>query len=164
MTADLNLDHSISSVQLLSHVWFFVTPWTAAHQASLSITNSRSLLKLTSIELVMSSNHLILYCPLLLPPSVSPTIPCIAATHVKRVSQQAAKCPRSRSSIHDYQMNKYNEQKPKGVDQWFFWVIRTSRIWWKLWPFSPCTHMLNFMCNFRDSPNLLKFSQGPSSL
>ena len=54
------------SVQLLSHVWLFVTPWTAACQASLSITNSRSLLKLMSIELVMPSNHLILCHPLLL--------------------------------------------------------------------------------------------------
>ena len=51
-----------------------VTPWTAAHQASLSITNSRSLLKLMSIESVMPSNHLILYCPLLLPPSFFPSI------------------------------------------------------------------------------------------
>ena len=59
-----------SSVQLLSHVWFFETPWTAACQASLSITNSWSLLKLMSIELVMPFNHLILCCPLLLPPSI----------------------------------------------------------------------------------------------
>ena len=50
------------------------TPWTAAHQASLSITNSRSLLKLMSIELVMPSNHLILCCPLLLLPSIFPSI------------------------------------------------------------------------------------------
>ena len=50
-------------------VWLFATPWTAARQASLSISNSRSLLKLVSIELVMPSNHLILCCPLLLLPS-----------------------------------------------------------------------------------------------
>ena len=54
------------SVQLLSHVQLFATPWTVACQASLFITNSQSLLKLMSIELVMSSNHLILCCPLLL--------------------------------------------------------------------------------------------------
>ena len=65
---------SISSVQLLSHVQLFATPWTAACQASLSITNSQSLLKLMSIELVMPSNHLILYCPLLLLPSIFPSI------------------------------------------------------------------------------------------
>ena len=57
-----------SSVQLLSHVRLFVTLWNAAHQASLSITNSRNLPKLMSIELVMLSNHLILCHPLLLPP------------------------------------------------------------------------------------------------
>ena len=62
------------SVQLLSCVLFFVTPWTAARQASLSITNSRSLLILMSIELVMPSNHLILSCPLLLMPSIFPSI------------------------------------------------------------------------------------------
>ena len=56
-----------SSVQLLSHVRLFVTPWTSAHQASLSITNSWSLLKLMTIELVMPFNHLILCRPLLLP-------------------------------------------------------------------------------------------------
>ena len=64
----------ISSVQLLSRVRLFATPGTAAHQASLSITNSWSLLKLMSIELVMSSNHLILCHPLLLPPSIFPSI------------------------------------------------------------------------------------------
>ena len=62
-----------SSVQLLSHVQFFATPWTAARQASLSITNSQTLLKLMSIESVMPSNHLILCCPLLLP-SIFPSI------------------------------------------------------------------------------------------
>ena len=61
-----------SSVQSLSRVWLFATPWTAARQASLSVTNSRSLLKLTSIESVMPSNHLILSHPLLLPPSIFP--------------------------------------------------------------------------------------------
>ena len=63
-----------SSVQSLSHVWLFVSPWTAAHQASLSITNSWSLLKLMSIESVMLSNHLILCHPLLLLPSILPSI------------------------------------------------------------------------------------------
>ena len=64
----------ISSVQSLSCVRFFVTPWTAACQTSLSITNSRSLLKLMSIESVMPSNHLILCHPLLLLSSVFPSI------------------------------------------------------------------------------------------
>ena len=63
-----------SSVQSLSRVWLFVTPWMAAHQASLSITNSRSSLKLTSIESVMPSTHLILCCSLLLLPPIPPSI------------------------------------------------------------------------------------------
>ena len=58
----------------LSHVWLFATPWTAAHQASLSLATSQSLLKLMSIKLVMSSNHLILCYPLLLLPSIFPSI------------------------------------------------------------------------------------------
>ena len=61
-------------VQSLNRVWLFVTPWTAARQASLSITNSRSLLKLMSIESVMPSNHLILCCALVLLPSFFPSI------------------------------------------------------------------------------------------
>ena len=63
-----------SLVQSLSCVWLFVTPWTTARQASLSITNSRSLLNLMSIELVMPSSHLILCCPLLLLPQIPPSI------------------------------------------------------------------------------------------
>ena len=63
-----------SSVQSLSHVWLFATPWIAARQASLSITNSRSSLRLTSIESVMPSSHFILCCPLLLLPPIPPSI------------------------------------------------------------------------------------------
>ena len=63
-----------SPIQSLSCVWLFVTPWTAARQASLSITNSWSLLKLMSIASVMPSTHLILCCPLLLLPSIFPSI------------------------------------------------------------------------------------------
>ena len=59
---------------MFNHVQLFTTPWTAAHQAFLSITNSQSLLKLMSIALVMPSNHLILRHPLLLPPSIFPSI------------------------------------------------------------------------------------------
>ena len=61
-------------IQSLSHVQLFVTQWTEVCQASLSITNSQSLLKLMFIESVMPSNHLILFCPLLLPPSIFPSI------------------------------------------------------------------------------------------
>ena len=66
--------HQFSPDQSLSRVWLLVTPWIAAHWASLSITNSQSLLKLVSIELVMPFNHLIICCPLLLQPSVFPNI------------------------------------------------------------------------------------------
>ena len=68
------MEHFESSVQSLSCVWLFVTTWTAACQASLSITNSQSLLKLMSIESVMPSNHLILCHPLLILPSIFPSI------------------------------------------------------------------------------------------
>ena len=68
------LSRSVSSVQSLSRVRHFATPWTATRQASLSITNSQSFLKLMSIESVMSSNHLILCCPLLILPSIFPSI------------------------------------------------------------------------------------------
>ena len=64
----------VHSVQSLRHIQIFETPWSAAHQASLPITNSQSLLKLMSIESVMPSNHLILCRPLLLPPSIFPSI------------------------------------------------------------------------------------------
>ena len=70
----LKQGRGLSSVQMLSHVWLFATPWTAACQAFLSITNSRSLLKLMSIKSVMPSNHLILCRPLLLLPSIFPSI------------------------------------------------------------------------------------------
>ena len=73
----------LSSVQLLSHVQLFVTPWTGA--ASLSITNSRTLLKLMSIELVMPSNHFILCCPLLLLPSIFPSIRVFSNEPVLRI-------------------------------------------------------------------------------
>ena len=74
-----------SSVQSLSRVGLFATPWTAARQASLSIINSRSLLKLMSIESVMPSNHLILCHPLLLLPSNFPSIRVFSNESVLRI-------------------------------------------------------------------------------
>ena len=68
------MQFQFSSLQSLSHVWLFATSWIAAHQASLSITNSWSLLKLMSIKSVIPSNHLILCCLLLLLPSIIPSI------------------------------------------------------------------------------------------
>ena len=76
---------SVSSVQLFSCVRLFATPWTAAYQASLSITNFQSLLKLISIELVMPSNHLILCHPLLFPTLVFPSIKVFSNGLVLRI-------------------------------------------------------------------------------
>ena len=73
------------SVHSFSRVWLFVTPWTAARQASLSITNSQSLLKLMSIELLMPTNHLILCLPLLLLPSIFPLL-CYLQTHSIKIN------------------------------------------------------------------------------
>ena len=75
----------ISSVQSLSRIQLFVTPWTEACQASLSVTNSRSLLKLMSTELLMPSNHLILCHPLLLPPSIFSSIRVFSNESILRI-------------------------------------------------------------------------------
>ena len=74
-----------SSVQSPSRVQLFLIPYTASCQASLSITNTQSLLRLMSIELVMPSNHLILYCTLFLPPSIFPSIRVISNESVLRI-------------------------------------------------------------------------------
>ena len=76
---------SSSSVQSLSHVRLFATPWTAAHQASLAITNTWSLFKFMSIESVMPSNHLILCRPLLLTPVVFPSIKVFSSESVLHI-------------------------------------------------------------------------------
>ena len=86
MYAYLSTVSASQSVQSLSHVWLFATPWTAARQASLSITNCQSLLKFMFIESVMPSNHLILCCPLLHLTSIFPSIRVLAndsALHIR---------------------------------------------------------------------------------
>ena len=103
-----------SSVQLLRRVQLFVTPWTAARQASLSLTNSESLLTLMSIESVMPSNHLIFCCPLLLPPSIFPSI-----GHFQCVSSS-------------YQIAKVLEFQLQ--HQSFQWIFKTDFLWdWLVW-------------------------------
>ena len=81
----LHKTHQFSAVQSLSHVQLFATAWTATHQASLSITNSQSLFRLMSIESVTPSNHLILFHPLLLPPSVFPSIKVFSSESVLHI-------------------------------------------------------------------------------
>ena len=100
---DYKIDFQFSSVQSLSHVGLFVTPWTAAPQASLSISNSRSLLKLMVIELVMPSNHLILCHPLLPQPSIFPSIRVFSnesALHIRWPRYQSLSFNISPSSEH----------------------------------------------------------------
>ena len=81
------ITNSISSVQMPSHIQLFATPWTAACQASLSITNSWSMLKLMSITSVMPPNHLILCCPLLLLPSIFPSIQVFSNESIIHIRQ-----------------------------------------------------------------------------
>ena len=94
-------------VQSLRHFWLFAIPWTAARQASLSITNSQSLLKLMSIELVMPSNHLILCHPLLLLPSVFPSIKVFSNESVLCISGQSIRASAPVSVL------------PKNIQDWF---------------------------------------------
>ena len=99
-----------SSVQSLSHVWLFVIPWTATHQASLSITNSRSLLKLMIIELVMPSNHFILCHHLFLLPSIFP--------RVRVFSNESVLCNRWSFSFSISPSNEYSGLISFRID-WF---------------------------------------------
>ena len=116
-----------SSVQSLSHAWLFATPWTAARQASLSITSSWSLLRLTSsIDLVMPSNCLILYRPLPLPPSVFPSI---------RVFFQWVSSLHQVARVLAFQLQH----------QSFQWIFRTDFLYdWLVW----------FPCCPRESPRV----------
>ena len=101
-------------VQLFSRVWFFETPWTAARQASLPITNSRNLLKLMSIESVMPSNHIILCCPLLLLPSNFPSIRVFSNESTLRI-----RWPKDWSfSFHTSPSNEYSGLIYFSID-WF---------------------------------------------
>ena len=103
----------LQSVQSLSHVWLFVTPWTAAHQASLSITNSWSLLKLMSIESVMPSNHLILCHPLLLLLSIFLRIWVFSS---ESASHQVAK-------VLEFQLQHQSFQGIFRVDILYDWLV-----------------------------------------
>ena len=108
-----------SSVQSFSRVWFFVTPWMAARQAFLSISNSRNLLKPMSIESVMPSRHLILCHPLLLPPSIFPSIKVFSNESVLHI-----RWPK----VLELQLQH----------QSFQWIFRTDLLWDRLVG-SPCS-------------------------
>ena len=97
----------LCSVQSLSSVRFYSTPWTAARQASLSIANSRSLLKLMSIKSVMPSNHLILCCPLLLLPSIFPNISVFTNSQLFTSGDQSIEASASASVL------------PMNIQDWF---------------------------------------------
>ena len=110
----------VSSVQLLSHVQLFATPWMVACQASLSITNSLSLLKLISIELVMPSNHLVLCHPLLLLPSIFPSIRVFSNESALRI-----RWPKYWSfSFNISPSNEYSDWFPLG---WSGWISLQSK-------------------------------------
>jgi len=110
--------HWVSSVQSLSRVWLFVTPWTAAHQVSLSITNSWSFLKLMSIELVMPSNHLNSVIPF---SSCLQSFPASGSFPVSQFFDQVAK-------VLEFQLQH----------QSFQWILRTDFLYdWLVW--SPCS-------------------------
>ena len=104
-----NYKATISSVQLLSFVQLFVTPWTAACRASLSITNSQSLLRLMSIELVMPSNHLILCSYLLLLPSIFPNIRVFLNESALRIRRPK------------YWSFSFRSVLPMNIQDWFPW-------------------------------------------
>ena len=114
-----------SSIQSLSRVRLFATPWTAKHQASLSITNSQSLLKLMCIKLVMPSNHLILCHPLLLLPSIFPSIRVFSSESVLRIMWPSSGVSASTSVL------------PMNIQDWFplgwtGWISLQSKGLWRV--------------------------------
>ena len=125
---------SFVAVQLLSCVWLFATSWTAAHQASLSFTISRSLLSLMSTESVMPSNHLILFCPLLLlsfPASGSFPVSWLFASggHIIGASVSASVLP---MNIQDW--------FPLGLTSWISLELQNDCGWW--WQHEMKRHLL----------------------
>ncbi|CAI9170822.1 unnamed protein product [Rangifer tarandus platyrhynchus] len=116
----------LSSVQSLICVQLFVTPWTAARQASLSITNSQTLLRLMSIESLMPSNHLSLCCPLLLPPSIFPSMRVFSNESVLRIRWPKYDMLRT-SKFHVYDYVQFHtslySKKYKGTDSLKYFTI-----------------------------------------
>ena len=110
----------VNSFQSLSHIQLFATPWTAARQDSLSITNSQSLLKFMSIELVVPSNHLILCRPLLLLPSIFPSI--------RVFSNESALCIRwPKYWSFSFSISPSNEHRDWSPLEWTGWISLQSK-------------------------------------
>ena len=143
------------SVQLLSCVLLFATPWTAAHQASLSITNSQSLLKLISIESVMPSNHLILCRPLLLSPSTLPSI--------RAFSNEAVLCIRWPKywnfSFSISPSSEYSHWFPLG---WTGWTSLQSKGLWRV--FSSVWSVLTYLSKHSPASSPTDFQKSVASI
>ena len=155
-------------VQSLSRIWLFVTPWTAAHQASLSFTISLSLLKLMSIELVMLSNHLILCCPFLFLPSLFPSIRVFSsesALHIRWLKYWSFRISPSNEylgliffRIDWFDLLAVHGPLEKGMANhfsilasrtpWAVWIglkMEGSISWWvKTWPLESCSDSTPF--------------------
>ena len=140
--------HSFSSVQSLSCVQLLVTPWTAACQACLSITNSRSLPKLMSIESVMPSNHLIFCHPLLLLPSVFPNIRVFSNESALRIGWQSIAVSASTSVLP---MNT-EDWSPLG---WTGWISISSRDSQESSPTPQFKSINSLVLSFLYSPTLI---------
>ena len=120
----------ISSVQSLSRVWLLVTPWTAAHQASLYITKSQWWLKFMSIESIMPSNHLILCHPLLILPSIFPSIRVFSNESALRI-----RCPKYWSfSFSISPSNEYSGLISFRKDRFDLLAVQGTRWDWMPWP------------------------------
>ena len=110
---------SVQSVQSPSHVWLFATPWTAAHQISMSIINTQSLLKLMSIKLMMPSNHLILCCPFFLLPSIFPSIRVFSNESVLCIQWPKKKKIRVRVSGQSIEVSALASVLLMNIQDWF---------------------------------------------
>ena len=135
------------SVRSLSPVWLFAIPWTAGCQASLSITSSRSLLKLVSIELVMPLNHLILCSPLLFPPSIFPSIRVFYSESVLHIRWPNIGVSASASVL------------PMNIQDWFplgwtGWISCSPRDSQESFPTPQFKSINSLALNFLYSPNL----------
>ena len=140
------LSDQIRSDQSLSRIWLFATPWTAARQASLSITNSRSSLRLTSIETVMPSSHLILCRPLLLLPPIPPSIRVFLMSQLFAWGGQSTGVSASVSFL---------PKKSQGwsPSEWTGWIsLQSKGLWVLIWYLNMCsinTLLDDSICLFR---------------